>query len=252
MDPGGFEVILALQPSRGEGTSGGRVIDSSRAQDSPRLLVATGRKQILIGKAIDSAWSAYRRGWRLLTGVLFTGLGAWVVLEGIVVTTQRFGILAWAIAHFAFLLFFAGMEVSLLRISLAVEDGRNPRLADAFNHFDLAPGFLAGQLLYLAMVLAGLVLLIVPGLFVASRLALFGFQIAEGERSVLRGFKLSADLTRGATGRLAAILVTLFVFNLLGAALLGVGLFVTVPISMLMMASINRQLSATAPTLEVD
>jgi hypothetical protein len=40
--------------------------------------------------------------------------------------------------------------------------------------------------------------------------------------------------------------VTLFAFKPLGAALLGVGLFVTVPISVLMMASIERQPRATA------
>jgi hypothetical protein len=143
------------------------------------------------------------------------------------------------------------MEVGLLRISVALEDGRNPTLTDAFKHFKLSPGFLIGQLLYLALVLAGLVILLVPGVFIAARFALFGFQNAAQDAGVIGSFKQSADLTRGATGRLAATLVTLFVFNLLGAALLGVGLFVTVPISVLMMASIDRQLSATAGILDV-
>jgi hypothetical protein len=213
--------------------------------------VATGRNQISIGEAVDFAWSAYLRRWRLFISVLLAMLGAWVVLEVVVFTTQRLGIIAWALAHIAFLLCFAGIEVGLLRISLALQFGRNPTLADAFNHFSLAPGFLAGQLLYLAMVLAGLVLLVVPGILLATRYALFGFQNAAGGSGVLRSFKQSADLTRGATGRLAATLVALFVFNLLGAALLGVGLFITVPISVLMMASIDRQLSATAPIVDV-
>jgi hypothetical protein len=213
--------------------------------------VATGRNQISIGAAIDFAWFAYRRRWRLFSSVLLAMLGAWVVLEVVVLTTQRLGILAWALAHIAFLLCFSGIEVGLLRISLALQDGRNPRLADAFNHFNLAPGFLAGQLLYLTIVLAGLVLLVVPGILLAARFALFGFQNAAGESGVLQSFKQSGNLTRGATGRLAATLVTLFVFNLLGAALLGVGLFVTVPISVLMMASIDRQLSAIAPIVDV-
>ena len=213
--------------------------------------MAIGRNQISIGEAVDFAWSAYRRRWRLFTSVLLAMLGAWVVLEVVVFTTQRLGILAWALAHIAFLLCFAGIEVGLLRISLALQFGRNPTLADAFKHFKLAPGFLAGQLLYLAVVLAGLMLLVVPGILLATRYALFGFQNAAGEGGVLRSFKQSADLTRGATGRLAATLVALFVFNLLGAALLGVGLFVTVPISVLMMASINRQLSATAPIVDM-
>jgi hypothetical protein len=213
--------------------------------------VATGRNQVSIGEAVDFAWSAYRRRWRLFTSVLLAMLGTWVVLEVVVFTTQRLGILGWAFEHIAFLLCFAGIEVGLLRISLALQDGRNPRLVDAFNHFSWAPGFLAGQLLYLAMVLAGLVLLVVPGILLAARFALFGFQNAGGESSVLRSFKHSGNVTRGATSRLAATLVTLFVFNLLGAALPGVGLFVTVPISVLMMASIYRQLSSTAPNVDV-
>jgi hypothetical protein len=213
--------------------------------------VATGRNQISIGEAVDFAWSAYLRRWRLFTSVLLAMLGAWVVLEVVVFTTQRLGIIAWALAHIAFLLCFAGIEVGLLRISRALQDGRNPRLADAFDHFNLAPGFLAGQLLYLTMVLAGLVLLVVPGILLAARYALFGFQNAAGESGVLQSFTQSGNLTRGATGRLAATLVALFVFNLLGAALLGVGLFVTVPISVLMLASIDRQLSATAPIVDM-
>jgi hypothetical protein len=42
-------------------------------------------------------------------------VGAWVVLKIVVVTTQSLRILAWALAHIAFLLCFAGMEVGLLR-----------------------------------------------------------------------------------------------------------------------------------------
>ena len=207
--------------------------------------MATRRNQISIGEAFGFAWSAYMGCWRLFTGVLLAMLGAWVVLEVVVFTTQRLGILSWALAHIAFLLCFAGIEVGLLRISLALRDGRHPKIADAFKHFNRGPSFLAGQLLYLAMVLAGLLLLIVPGILLATRFALFSFQYTAGESGLLKSFKQSAVLTRGSTGRLAATLVALFVFNLLGAALLGVGLFVTVPISVLIMASIDRQLRGT-------
>ena len=173
-------------------------------------------------------------------------LGAWVLLELVVFATQPLGIVAWALEHIAFLLCFAGLEVGLLRISLALHDGQSPRLVDAFTHFKLAPGFLAGQLLYLAMVVAGLVLVVVPGIFLATRFALFGFRNAAGEGGVLTSFRQSGNLTRGATGRLAATLVSLLLFNLVGAALLGAGLLVTVPISVLTMASIDRQLKGAA------
>jgi hypothetical protein len=218
--------------------------------DSLRLLVVVRPNRFSIGQAVDFAWSTYRRRWLLLTGVLVVTLGAWVVLEIVVVTTQHLGILVWALAHLAFLLCFAGIEVGLLRISLALHDGRTPTLADVFKHFNLGPGLLTGQLLYLTLVLSGLVLLVVPGVLLATRFSLIGFHLAAGEGSVLRSFKKSADLTRGATGRLAATLVILFVVNLFGAALLGIGLFVTVPFSVLTMAAIYRQLSATASMVD--
>ncbi len=52
-------------------------------------------------------------------------------------------------------------------------------------------------------------------------------------------------VARGATRQLAATLVALVAFNLLGAAMLGIGLVVTVPLSVLTMSAIQRQQSAT-------
>jgi len=89
-----------------------------------------------------------------------------------------------------------------------------------------------------------LVLLVVPGIWLAARFVLFGFQIAAGNTGVVRSFGKSAELTRGATGQVTATLAALVAFNLLGAALLGIGLVVTVPLSVLTMSAIHRQLSA--------
>jgi uncharacterized membrane protein len=49
-------------------------------------------------------------------------------------------------------------------------------------------------------------------------------------------------LTAGVRARLSAILVALLFFNAVGAALLGIGLLVTVPLSTLTMTSVYRQL----------
>jgi uncharacterized membrane protein len=105
--------------------------------------------------------------------------------------------------------------------------------------------FLVGQLIYLTLVVFGLVLLVAPGIWLAARLALFGFQIASRNYGVVQSFGKSVELTRGASGQLAVTVVALVAFNLLGAALLGLGLVVTVPLSVLTMATIFRQLSAS-------
>ena len=200
------------------------------------------RNPISIRQALNFAWPAFKKRYRLFAAVLLTIFGAWAVLEIVVIAGQRFGILLWVAAHLAFLVFFAGVEVGFLRICLAIHDGEDPAFADAFAHLALGPKFLAGQILYLLMVVVGLVLLVVPGVYLGVRYSLFGFFLAGGETNLKSSFQQSATLTNGATADLLKFFVALLLFNLLGACLLGLGLFVTVPMSGLVTTAVYRQL----------
>jgi hypothetical protein len=200
-------------------------------------------KPLSLRQALRFAWPAFTKHFFLFAAILLTFCGAWVALEVVVIKGQQSGIVLWAAAHLAFLLFFAGLEAGLLHVGLAAYEGVEPTFAEAFSRLALGPRFLAGQLLYLVMVAAGLVLLVVPGLYLGARYALFGFSLVSGEPGLARSFQRSAALRAGRTGSLLAILVGLLVFNVLGASLLGVGLFVTLPLSVLVMAAVYRQLA---------
>jgi hypothetical protein len=197
--------------------------------------------------AVDFAWPVFKRRLSLFTRALLTILGSWVLLEVLVIVGQRFGILWWAVMHLAFLLFVAGAELGLLQICIALGEGKEPAFADIFAHLRLSPRFLAAQLLYLLMVVIGLCLLIVPGVFLAARYALFGFCFAGGETNLFRCFQQSAFISEGATASLLRILAALLVLNVLGASLLALGLFITVPVSLLVMTDVYRQLTTPPP-----
>jgi len=206
------------------------------------------RSPISVRHALDFAWPTLKKHLGLFTAVLLTILAAWVVLEIVVIAGQRFGILLWTLVHLTFLIFFAGVEVGLLQICRALSDGKVPAFADAFAHLPLGPKFLAAQILYLLTVVIGLLLLVVPGVYLGGRYALFGFRFADGETNLLRCFKQSALLSKGATTGLLWILAALFVLNLLGASLLGLGLLISVPLSVLILADVYRQLATPPPT----
>src|SRR5215472_6134904 len=191
---------------------------------------------ISVRQAFDFAYPIFKKRFALFTTVLLTLFSAWVALEIVVITGQRFGfgIVLWSIAHLAFLIFFAGMELGFLQICLALYDGKEPKFADAFKHLALGPKFLAGQILYLLMVAIGLLLLVVPGAYLSVRYGLFGFCMVAGEIDLMRCFQRSATLTRGSTARLLWFFVVLLFLNALGASLLGLGLLITVPLSALM------------------
>ncbi len=197
-----------------------------------------------IRPALTFAWSTWQKHFGLFAALLLTGVGAWIVLEVVVIAGQSLGIVWWAAAHLLFLLFFAGLTAACLRIGLALYDGGQPRYRDAFRHYHRAPAFLAGQFIYLGLLGFGLLLLVVPGLFVGTRFVLSGFSLAAGETGLLQSFPHSARLTAGSGGRLLAVLGALLGLNVLGTSLLGLGLFVTLPLSVLILAALYRQLSA--------
>lgn len=121
------------------------------------------RNPISMRQAANFAWPVFKRHYGLFAAGLLIIFAAWVVLEVIVVAGQPFGIVLWILAHMAFLVFFAGMEVGLIKISLALHDGQELAFPDLFAHLALGPKFLAGQCIYLLMVMVGLILLLVPG-----------------------------------------------------------------------------------------
>ena len=201
------------------------------------------RPSIDARRSIAIAWRIFKQRSALFVGILLAILGAWLILELIVITGQRAGIVLWVVAHSAFLLFLAGVEVGFLRICLGLFDGRDIAFGDAFRHLALGPKFLVGQLSYLLAVGLGLVLLIIPGVYLGVQYALFGFCLVDGETNPLRSFQRSSQLTAGVRSGLLATLVFLLALNVLGASLLGLGLFVTIPLSALTMTHAYRQLT---------
>lgn len=98
-------------------------VSKNRKIESPAKVK---RNPISINQVFNFAWSTFKRRYSLVTAILLTIFGAWVALEIVVIAGQRFGILVWGLAHLAFLVFFAGMEVGLLKICLALYDGEEP------------------------------------------------------------------------------------------------------------------------------
>jgi hypothetical protein len=203
----------------------------------------TGQDRIQLGEALNFAWTTFKKRYRLLTAILASMVAAWVALEILIVTGQRFGILFWASVHLAFLVLFSGIEIGYLRVCLALYDDGKATFREAFTGLELGPRFLVGQIIYLTMIVVGLAALLVPGICLGARYAFFGFWMGAGKTSLRRSFQESAVLTKGIMFRLGWVLVSLFILNLLGASLLGLGLLITLPVSALTMTSLFRQLT---------
>jgi hypothetical protein len=205
------------------------------------------QNSIMIREAISFAWAAFKKHYLLLVAILLTIFAAWVVLEIIVIAGQRLGLWWWIVAHLAFLIVFAGIEVGLVQASLDIYENKASAFTDTFKYLTpkylkLGLKFLAGQILYGLIVLAGLVLLVIPGLYVGARYAFVGFCQVDVQESLQGSFAQSAILSTGNMASLTAIIGSLLLFNVMGACLLGIGLLVTIPLSVLTMTAVYKQL----------
>jgi uncharacterized membrane protein len=171
---------------------------------------------------------------------------SWAALEVAVVALQRFGVVVWLILHLAFFVFFSGLMLGLHRIALETVNGKVPKLANLTALLGRGPTFLLAFCIYSAVVAVGLVLLVVPGIYVAVKYSLFGQVLATRSTSALEALRDAGALSDGRWWTLFQLLLLALLLNLAGMAFLGLGLLITFPVSLLATSDLYRPLQQPA------
>ncbi len=118
------------------------------------------------------------------------------------------------------------------------------KLAD-FWHPQPFWNYLAVYVLVTVAVLAGLILLIVPGI-IASLMFMFAqYIVLEKGVKPIDAMKESMRITKGRRWKLLGLLVVFTLLNIAGALALLVGLLITMPVTMIALVHVYRYLSRT-------
>jgi membrane-anchored glycerophosphoryl diester phosphodiesterase (GDPDase) len=131
--------------------------------------------------------------------------------------------------------------IGLIHISLKLIDKKKTVYKDLFYYKPIVNYFLASILTGL-IVLGGLILLIIPGIIFGIRLKYACYLIIDKNLSPVGAIKQSWKMTKGNVWNLFFFGILLGLINILGFFCLIVGLFVTVPLSMLATAFVYRRL----------
>ena len=193
----------------------------------------------------DRVTSHFQDGWRLfrshasafIISMLLLFL-SWVALETAVVFLYQLGFVVWLVLHLAWLFLFAGMFAGLHLMALKSVDGEIPQIGDLFASLDRGPAYLLALGIYCLAVSCGLVLLIVPGIYLAIRYCLFAQIITDTSESALAALRKAAAL--------GALFLMTLLLNIGGMVLLGIGLIISFPVSLLAIAGFYRFLQPAA------
>lgn len=190
-------------------------------------------------EAFKFAWNAYKKEPWFLAGATVLVFAASALGSALSGGAGVFGVVLMA----ASILLQWWLYLGFARIALALYAGQpvtwNMLIGESWEtlyHFALA------ALLAALLTVVGFVLLVIPGFIVQTMLMFFIFTVLDKGMKPVASLKESKRLTKGSRWSLFFLLLILAIFNGVGAALVGIGLLVTMPMTMLVLAYVYRKL----------
>lgn len=135
----------------------------------------------------------------------------------------------------------------MVLVTLKIVDGQPVTWGDMFVLDRRFVFYVLGIILYGFVVVLGLLALIIPGVYLALRYGFFWYGIIDGKKGVFDAFHESAEITRGVKWQLVLFALATIGVMLLGFFLLGVGVLVATPVTMLASAHLYRVLLSQSP-----
>jgi uncharacterized membrane protein len=192
-----------------------------------------------IGESLHFGWSKTKVHSRLLFQVVIT-LFAIEVASAIVGRVLAHTLVGF-VAQVALFIVMFYVGVGLIVIALKIARGEPAAYGDLLPSTSLVLRYFLAGLLVGMLIALGLVLLIIPGVYLLVRYSMVRFAIIDGA-SVTDSLRTSAELTQGARWHLLGFLLVVIALNIAGAILLLVPLLVTVPVTMIAYAHVYQQL----------
>ncbi len=134
------------------------------------------------------------------------------------------------------------VHMGLVKILLNFHDGKNAKISDLFSCAGLFFKYISGSILYALIALAGILLLIIPGIIWMIQFSFCSYFIVDKALGPITALKKSSAITKGVKWELFILGLLVFGINILGILALFVGLLVTVPLTMLAMVFVYRKL----------
>ena len=134
------------------------------------------------------------------------------------------------------------VAMGLIKVSLRFSANKKGTFGNLFSCFPLFFKYLFGSILFALITIAGTILLIFPGVIWGIKFGLFPYFIVDKGLGPIKALKASAKTTMGAKWDLLGFGFIIFIINLLGVLCLVIGIFATIPTTMVATALVYRRL----------
>lgn len=129
-------------------------------------------------------------------------------------------------------------------------DGEEPQFSAYGQQARKIITYFVANVIMSIIVIFGLCLFIIPGIYLALRLQFFTAFIVEEDAGIIESLKRSWEITRGQVMSLFWLMLAMIGFFLLGVILLGIGIFVAIPLIYMMFCYVFRKLNTPMQNIE--
>ncbi len=200
------------------------------------------QEQISLSAPFSHAWEKFKQNPGFLIGIQLIIILLSVIENQLSEISYEAGSMEWSILNLFFLGVSTYFSMGILRIYLKCTDGKPLDFNDIVSPFQLFLKYFIAQLIYLAAVIIGMIVFILPGLFFGIRLMFFGYLVVDEELSATEAIKQSFSMTKGYFWPLLGFSAMIILINIAGFLFLVVGLLVTLPVSSIAVAYLYRKL----------
>lgn len=196
-------------------------------------------------EALQFGWNVTKSNLGFFIGFLIVFVALIVVpaiISTIAMETNETNVFLGTIFYVAYYVLIFTVSMGLIKTALRFCDNEKGNFKDLFSQYPLFFKYLAGYILYFLIVWVGTILFIVPGIIWGIRFWFFDYLIIDKKIGPIEALKKSSAITKGQKWNLFVFFLMVTGVNLLGAIALLIGLFVTVPTTMVATAFVYRKL----------
>lgn len=138
------------------------------------------------------------------------------------------------------------LYLGVLSIAFKLYDGKPALFTDIFSQPDKVLRYIVASILYGLTVFLGLLLLIVPGLIWAIKFQFFNYFLVDRNLGAVEALQASSKVTTGHKWHIFLFNLAAIGLNLLGALAFGIGLLITLPMTLFASVGVYRWLTSRA------
>lgn len=206
------------------------------------------RKDFSIDEALKFGWNTMKANFWFFFGVFVIAFAViYIPYVAGVFCTRSASVLS-LVFNIASAVFSVIVNIGLIKIALKLVKQEKPEMKDLFDFQGCFWRYVGGSFLYGLVCLAGMILLVVPGIIWAIMFQYFAYYIVSEKIDIMGALEKSRQLTKTVRWKLLGFGIVLALINYLGVLVLFVGLLATVPTTIIAYAYVFRKLQEQTET----